>query len=50
MVGSDQLIQNAMNQAKELGISKAGDLAVIVQGTLEANAGNSNLMKVLQIS
>jgi len=49
MIGSDQLIQLAMDESKKLGISKPGDLAVIVQGTLEANPGNSNLLKVLPI-
>jgi len=49
MLGSDHLINEAMDYAKKLGISKPGSLAVIVQGTLEGNPGNSNLMKVLPI-
>jgi len=49
MVGSDQLIREAMEAAKRLGIAKKGDMAVIVQGTLEGNPGNSNLLKVLPI-
>jgi pyruvate kinase len=49
MVGSDQLIRDAMQEAKNRGISKVGSLAVIVHGTLEGNPGNSNLLKVLPI-
>jgi len=49
MFGSDQLIATAMDHAKKLGIARSGTLAVIVQGTLEGNPGNSNLMKVLPI-
>jgi len=49
MLGSDQLIKVAMDKAKKLGISRPGTLAVIVQGTLEGNPGNSNLLKVLPI-
>jgi len=49
MVGSDQLIIEAMEHAKKIGIAKPGSLAVIIQGTLEGNPGNSNLLKVLPI-
>jgi len=49
MVGSDNLIKDAMEYAKKAGFAKPGSLAVIVQGTLEGNAGNSNLLKVLPI-
>jgi len=49
MVGSDQLIHAAMDYAKSAGIAQTGSLAIIVQGTLEGNPGNSNLLKVLPI-
>ena len=46
---SEALIEQAMAFAKKLGISKEGSLAVVIQGTLEGNPGNSNLLKVLPI-
>jgi len=49
MVGSDQLIQMAMDYAKKIGVAKSGGVAIIVQGTLEGNPGNSNVLKVLPI-
>jgi len=49
MVGSDQLIQLAMDYAKKIGVAKSGNVAIIVQGTLEGNPGNSNVLKVLPI-
>jgi len=50
MVGSDQLILDAMEYAKKMGISKPGSLAVVIQGTLEGQTGNSNILKVLNIN
>jgi pyruvate kinase len=49
MVGSDHLIADAMDHSKKIGIAKSGTLAVVVQGTLEGQAGNSNILKVLSI-
>jgi len=49
MLGSDHLISEAMEHAKNSRISKPGNLAVVIQGTLEGNPGNSNLLKVLPI-
>jgi len=49
MVGSDHLISVAMEHAKKAGFAKPGSSAVIIQGTLEGNPGNSNLLKVLPI-
>jgi len=49
MVGSDHLISVAMDHAKKAGFAKPGSSAVIIQGTLEGNPGNSNLLKVLPI-
>jgi len=49
MVGSDHLINVAMEHAKKAGFAKPGSSAVIIQGTLEGNPGNSNLLKVLPI-
>jgi len=49
MLGSDQLISSAMEYAKKIGLSKPGNLAVVIQGTLEGNPGNSNTLKVLPI-
>lgn len=45
----DHLIANAMEHAKKIGLAKRGSLAVVVQGTLEGNPGNSNTLKVLPI-
>lgn len=50
MLGSDHLIAEAMEYSKKIGVSKSGDLAVVVQGTLEGQAGNSNILKVLNIT
>jgi len=49
MVGSDNLISEAMQEAKSKGFAKEGSLAVIVQGTLEGQPGHSNILKVLTI-
>jgi pyruvate kinase len=49
MVGSDNLISDAMEYAKKTGVAKSGSLAVVIQGTLEGQAGNSNILKVLSI-
>merc|ERR1712187_103358 len=42
-VGTDSVIQKALAAAKELGISKPGDVAVCVHGTKEECPGHTNL-------
>merc|ERR1719436_1543745 len=48
-VGTDSVIQKALATAKEMGIAKAGDVAVCVHGTREEMPGHTNLMKMVPV-
>jgi len=47
--GTDAVITEALNRAKELGMVEAGDCVVAVHGQKEECPGASNLMKVVSI-
>jgi len=47
--GTDAVITEALNRAKELGMVEAGDCVVAVHGQKEECPGASNLMKVVSV-
>jgi pyruvate kinase len=47
--GTDQLIQQIFQKAKQLKVAKSGDLAVVVTGVVEGIPGNSNNLRVLTV-
>merc|ERR1712039_530836 len=49
-VGTDSVIEKALNRAKADGIVKAGDFVVAVHGQKEECPGQSNLMKMVVVS
>jgi len=49
LAGTDKIIVDAMNQAKQKGLCKAGTLVVVVSGVIELQAGNSNNLRVLTV-
>lgn len=48
--GSDNVIRNAIHDAKEQGFVEVGDSVVAVHGVLEEVAGGTNLLKVIKVS
>lgn len=48
--GTDHVIRNALERAKELGLVQRGDQVVAVHGMREEVAGASNLMKVVEVA
>ena len=50
MIGTEQILQNACDYAKEQGWASAGDSIVAVHGTLEGRPGATNLLKVLTVA
>merc|ERR1712050_48413 len=49
-VGTDSVIEKALNRAKADGICKPGDFVVAVHGQKEECPGQSNLMKMVVVS
>jgi len=47
--GTDTLIKEVFQKAKSMRITRHGDLAVVVTGTVEGIPGNSNNLRVLQV-
>jgi len=47
--GTDHVIRNALEAAKEIGLVKTGDTVVAIHGMREEVAGASNLMKVVEV-
>jgi len=49
-VGTDSVIQKALNRAKVEGMAKAGDCVVAVHGQREECPGHSNLLKMVVVT
>ncbi|KAF4725156.1 hypothetical protein FOZ62_032062 [Perkinsus olseni] len=47
--GTDHVIRNALEHAKQMGLCSVGDKIVAVHGVKEEVSGSSNLMKVLEV-
>merc|ERR1712003_87984 len=49
-VGTDSVIEKALNRAKQDGIVKAGDFVVAIHGQKEECPGQSNLLKMVTVA
>lgn len=49
MQGTDDVIHNALDQAKGAGIVRKGEIVVVTSGTLEGVSGSTNLLKVIRV-
>jgi pyruvate kinase len=47
--GTDHVIRNAIEHAKEIGLIKSGDRIVAVHGVQEEVSGHTNLMKIVEV-
>eukprot|EP00744_Colponema_vietnamica_P001568 GILI01002586.1.p1 GENE.GILI01002586.1~~GILI01002586.1.p1 ORF type:complete len:529 (+),score=205.88 GILI01002586.1:236-1588(+) len=47
--GTDMLIRNALNSAKQMGLCDSGDVVVAVHGMREEVPGHSNLLKIIHV-
>jgi len=47
--GTEQLVANAMQKAKQLGLCKSGSTVVVVSGIVEGVSGSTNSLRVIQV-
>eukprot|EP01039_Chlorochromonas_danica_P004906 gene4906-5381_t len=50
MIGTEAIIQSAMQRAVHRGVVQVGDFAVIVHGSIENRSGATNMMRVAQVT